>query len=65
MILRPLREGIFAFGKDKLKDYDQLLLVNDTNIGPMRDLTQVFQEMADKQLDFWGNFFWRRARRCY
>ena len=42
---------IHIFGKDKLKDYDQLLLVNDTNIGPMRDLSQVFQEMADKQLD--------------
>ena len=51
------REGIFAFGKDKLKDYDQLLLVNDTNIGPMRDLSQVFEEMADKQLDFWGISF--------
>ncbi|WP_179972103.1 rhamnan synthesis F family protein [Streptococcus thermophilus] len=51
------REGIFAFGKDKLKDYDQLLLVNDTNIGPMRDLSQVFQEMAGKQLDFWGISF--------
>jgi len=51
------REGIFAFGKDKLKDYDQLLLVNDTNIGPMRDLPQVFKEMADKQLDFWGISF--------
>lgn len=51
------REGIFAFGKDKLKDYDQLLLVNDTNIGPMRDLSQVFQEMADKQVDFWGISF--------
>lgn len=51
------REGIFAFGKDKLKDYDQLLLVNDTNIGPMRDLSQVFQEMADKKLDFWGISF--------
>ena len=51
------REGIFAFGKDKLKDYDQLLLVNDTNIGPMRDLSQVFREMADKRLDFWGISF--------
>ncbi|WP_342992069.1 rhamnan synthesis F family protein [Streptococcus australis] len=51
------REGIFAFGKEKLKDYDQLLLVNDTNIGPMRDLSQVFREMADKRLDFWGISF--------
>lgn len=51
------REGIFAFGKDKLKNYDQLFLVNDTNIGPMRDLSQVFHEMVDKQLDFWGISF--------
>lgn len=51
------REGIFAFGKDKLKNYDQLFLANDTNIGPMRDLSQVFHEMVDKQLDFWGISF--------
>lgn len=51
------REGIFAFGKDKLKDFDQLFLVNDTNIGPMRDLPQICQEMTDKHLDFWGISF--------
>lgn len=51
------REGIFAFGKDKLKDFDQLFLVNDTNIGPMRDLSQICQEMTDKHLDFWGISF--------
>ena len=51
------REGIFALGKDTLKDYDQLFLVNDTNIGPMRDLSQVCQEMTDKHLDFWGISF--------
>ena len=51
------REGILALGKDTLKDYDQLFLVNDTNIGPMRDLSQVCQEMTDKHLDFWGISF--------
>ena len=51
------RVGIFALGKDKLKDYDQLFLVNDTNIGPMRDLSHVCQEMTDKHLDFWGISF--------
>ena len=51
------REGIFAFGKDKLKDYDQLFLVNDTNIGPMRDLSQLCKEMTDRHLDFWGISF--------
>ena len=51
------REGIFAFGKDKLKNYDQLFLVNDTNIGPMSDLSQLCQEMTDRHLDFWGISF--------
>ena len=48
------REGILALGKDKLQQYSQLMLVNDTNIGPMRDLTAVFQTMAGRNLDFWG-----------
>ncbi|PMR65931.1 glycosyl transferase [Streptococcus intermedius] len=48
------REGILALGKDKLQQYSQLMLVNDTNIGPMRDLTAVFQTMIEKNLDFWG-----------
>lgn len=48
------REGILSLGKDKLQQYSQLMLVNDTNIGPMRDLTAVFQSMIEKNLDFWG-----------
>lgn len=48
------REGILSLGKDKLQQYSQLTLVNDTNIGPMRDLTAVFQSMIEKNLDFWG-----------
>lgn len=44
------REGILSLGKDKLQQYSQLMLVNDTNIGPMRDLTAVFQSMIEKIL---------------
>lgn len=51
------REGILTFGKEKLQTYSQLLLVNDTNIGPMRDLNEVFQTMAERNLDFWGISF--------
>lgn len=51
------REGIFTLGQDKLKGYDQLLLVNDTNIGPMRDLNPIFEEMSQRKLDFWGISF--------
>ena len=51
------REGILTIGKEKLQTSSQLLLVNDTNIGPMRDLNEVFQTMADRNLDFWGISF--------
>lgn len=51
------RDGIRELGQEQLKQYAQLLLVNDTNIGPMRDLADVFQEMEQKQLDFWGISF--------
>ena len=32
------REGILSLGKEKLQHCSQLMLVNDTNIGPMSDL---------------------------
>ncbi|MGI1782471.1 rhamnan synthesis F family protein, partial [Streptococcus uberis] len=32
------RAGILSLGKEKIKEFDQLLLVNDTNIGPFIDL---------------------------
>ncbi|EGP65862.1 glycosyltransferase, group 1 family protein [Streptococcus sp. oral taxon 056 str. F0418] len=48
------RKGILTLGKEKLRHCSQLILVNDTNIGPMRDLAGVFQTMAVKNIDFWG-----------
>ena len=47
-------KGILTLGKEKLRHCSQLILVNDTNIGPMRDLAGVFQTMAVKNIDFWG-----------
>lgn len=46
--------GIEYLGKKKLKQYDELLLVNDTNVGPMSDLNIAFGKMANRKLDFWG-----------
>lgn len=48
------RHGILLLGKEKLLEYDELLLVNDTNIGPIGELSSIFKKMADKKLDFWG-----------
>lgn len=51
------REGILSLGKETLQHCSQLMLVNDTNIGPMSDLAAVFQTMAGRNLDFWGISF--------
>ncbi|MGX7244025.1 rhamnan synthesis F family protein [Enterococcus quebecensis] len=48
------RYGINYFGKEQLIKYDELLLVNDTNVGPIGDFSPVFSKMAEKKLDFWG-----------
>lgn len=62
VIIRPnegydtaaFRHGILSFGKTKLAQYDELLLINDTNVGPFTDLEITFKEMAARRLDFWG-----------
>lgn len=46
--------GIQYLEKQDLSKYDELLLVNDTNIGPFADLANVFENMAQKKVDFWG-----------
>ncbi|OJG23185.1 hypothetical protein RU98_GL001918 [Enterococcus caccae] len=48
------RYGINYFGKEQLSKYDQLLLVNDTNVGPIGDISVAFSKMAERRLDFWG-----------
>ena len=36
------------------QNFDELLLVNDTNVGPMTNLENVFKKMSSRKLDFWG-----------
>lgn len=48
------RHGILALAKDSLSQFDELLLVNDTNVGPFIDLETTFEKMASQKLDFWG-----------
>ena len=48
------RYGIKYLGKEVLANYDELLLVNDTNVGPFGDLEETFSKMAQKKVDFWG-----------
>ena len=46
--------GIEWLGQEKISQFDELLLVNDTNVGPVSDLQDVFEKMTEKRLDFWG-----------
>jgi glycosyltransferase involved in cell wall biosynthesis len=48
------RHGILAFAKGALLNFDELLLVNDTNVGPFMDLETTFKKMASLKVDFWG-----------
>jgi len=48
--------GVQKFAKD-YASFDELLLVNDTNIGPFSDLSLVFDKMAKKDVEFWGMAF--------
>lgn len=41
-------------GFPKIREYDQLVLFNDSFFGPLRSFKEVFDEMDDRNLDFWG-----------
>lgn len=48
------REAVLALKRERLMQFDELVMVNDTNVGPLRDLSEVFDEMTARHLDFWG-----------
>lgn len=48
------REGIFHYGFERLSQYDEIVLLNYTFFGPMYPFEEMFDEMAERDLDFWG-----------
>lgn len=48
------RDGMNAFGWDKLLEYDELTVMNDTCFGPIYDFREVYKKMQAKKVDFWG-----------
>lgn len=49
------KEAIFAEGWERLSQYDNLTLLNDTCFGPMFDWQNYYNEMEHHKSDFWGN----------
>lgn len=46
--------GIEHIGYDKLKNYDELILTNNSYYGPIYPFSEMFNEMAKRECDFWG-----------
>jgi rhamnosyltransferase len=48
------KTGLEHIGFDNLKDYDEIILANDSVFGPIYPLRDMFDVMTPKNLDFWG-----------
>lgn len=49
------KEGIDFIGLDVLRSYDEFILMNYTNFGPIYPFKEMFDHMSKrKELDFWG-----------
>jgi lipopolysaccharide biosynthesis protein len=49
------KEGIEYIGWDNLKNYDELIMLNMTIMGPIYPFKEMFDEMdSRKDIDFWG-----------
>lgn len=43
-----------VIGRDKIKEFDQIVLCNDTFFGPFIPMKDIFDEMETREWDFWG-----------
>lgn len=55
-----------VLGQEKLYEYGQVVLVNNSFYGPFVSMVDIFEKMEKQQLDFWGiNSFFREGIRPY
>lgn len=49
------KQGFTSFcGWEEVQKYDEVVLVNDTFFGPIHSFSEMFQEMSERDVDFWG-----------
>lgn len=48
------KTALEQYGWEKLKTYDEIILLNSTIMGPVYPLKETFDKMNEKDLDFWG-----------
>lgn len=48
------KEAMEHYGWNKLEEYDEVVLMNHTIMGPVYPFSEMFEEMDRRDLDFWG-----------
>lgn len=48
------KSALAYYGWDVLTQYDEVILMNYTIVGPVYDLSAMFEEMDGREVDFWG-----------
>lgn len=48
------KEAMEQYGWDKLAEFDEVVLMNHTIMGPVYPFSEMFEEMNKRDLDFWG-----------
>lgn len=52
--VKAYKTGILKPGFDKLVEYDEVIICNDTLYGPLYPLSEMFEKMNSIDVDFWG-----------
>lgn len=48
------KTALDSYGWDKLSEFDEIVMMNHTIMGPLYPFSEVFNEMDKRNLDFWG-----------
>lgn len=54
------RDVLFFTGKEKIQQYDELILCNNSCFPPVFPIEEMLSAMEEKRLDFWGNTIFPR-----
>lgn len=48
------KAGLSYYGWDKIEEFDELVMLNHTIMGPVYPFYETFDKMKDRDIDFWG-----------